>query len=220
MTELNNNNAKNIEENNRICNYNKMPDAIYVAMGYVTYLHLSHRSSPIDCYSIKLFALINFISTPLYIHNMMLTSIECEDIKENSDFIINIAAAVTITQIIPMILVAAKVYGPAVFFAFIGYNLISKDDQEYFSVNLREPMKYLRKNVKYYKEDFTRSVIEFAEKETIRKVTEAKEVSYITLKIAEETSNALSDFKNYLSYLFSTNEETSYQEVCVLGETE
>ncbi len=209
------------KENNKICKYNTISDTIYVTMGYVTYLHLSHRSQPINYYEyMKLFTLINFLETPIYIYNMIVTRIECRDTKEKADFIIDFAAAVTITQITPIALAVIKAYQPAVFLAYIGYNLISEENKEYFSTNLREPIKYLRKNANYYMEDFMHSTMEFAEKETMRKVTEAKEMSDISLKSVEQASNALSDFKNYLSDIFYDNEETANQEVDIVGKTE
>lgn len=209
------------KDNNKICKYNTISDSIYVTVGYVTYLYLNYRVHPIDYYSpMKLFALINLLTTPLHIYNMIVTRIECKDTKENTDFTIDVAAAITITQIIPTVLIITKVYQPAVFLAYIGYNLISEDNKEYFSTNLRESMEYLRKNANYFKEDFIRLVIEFAEKESRKKVIEAKEMSDIALKVAEEASNTLSDFKNNLSDIFYDNEETVDQEVDIVGKIE
>jgi hypothetical protein len=176
-----NNIVTDTKENNKICKYNKIPDTIFVTMGYVTYLHINYGLHQLD-YSnpMKLFALMNLLTTPIHMYNMAVTQIRCTDTKENTDFSIDLAAALTITQIIPVFLTITKVHGLAVFGTYIGYNLINEDNQEYFSTNLRLPMKWLRKNAQYYKENFIRLAVEFNEKEIMRKIAEAKEMSDIT----------------------------------------
>jgi hypothetical protein len=216
-----NNITTDAKENNKICKYNKIPDTIFVNIGYMTYLYLNYRTHQLD-YSnpMKFFTLVNFLTTPIHIYNIAVAKIECKDIKENTDFSIDLAAAITITQIIPSFLIITKVHELAVFFAYIGYNLIDEDNQKYFSTNLRSPMKWLRKNAQYYKENFIRLAVEFNEKEIMRKIAEAKEMSDITLKFIEETSSTLSCVKNYLLDIFYANEETIDQEVDIVGKIE